>query len=90
MNRAHLIPVTDDLYFIASRLKELDASYYVVYNTARGRYEVHSDAQKGSTLCFVVPYNELDARTLAYAARTRNPSFGKLPGDFKRERSDLW
>ena len=90
MGAAHLRVITDDLYFIASRLKEIDPSYYVVYNLRRGRYEVHSDAQKGGTLCFVVPYNKLDARTLEYAKRTRNPSFGKLPGDFKRERSKLW
>lgn len=79
MERAHLRAVTDDLYFIASRLKEIDPSYFVVYNIKRGRYEVHSDGQKGGTLCFVVPYNVLDARTLKYAERTRNPYFGKLP-----------
>ncbi len=80
MNRTHLRAVTDDLYFIASRLKEIDPTYYVVYNLDKSRYEVHSDEQRGNSLCFVVPYGELDARTLDYAARTRNPSFGKLRG----------
>lgn len=75
MDRAHLRVVTDDLYFIASRLKVIDPTYYVVYNLKRGRYEVHSDAQGGGTLCFVVPYNELDARTLELAKSTRNPKF---------------
>ena len=86
MDRSYLRPVTDDLYFIASRLKEIDDTYRVVYNVRRGRYEVHSDAQKGNTLCFVVPYPVLDARTLNYAARTRNPSFGKARGDLDRGR----
>ena len=38
-----LIRITDDVYFIASRLREIDDTYYVVYNATRGRYEVHSD-----------------------------------------------
>ncbi len=75
--KSYLRPITDDLYFIASRLKEIDPSYFVVYNLLRSRYEVHSKEQRGDTLCFVVPYKALDARTLEYAARTRNPFFGK-------------
>ncbi len=77
MDRTHLRVVTDDLYFIASRLKEIDPTYYVVYNLVKSRYEVHSDEQRGGSLCFVVPYGTLDARTLDYAKKTRNPSFGK-------------
>ncbi|MBR6788459.1 MAG: hypothetical protein IKM44_01480 [Clostridia bacterium] len=77
MSGEHLRPVTDDLYFIASRLKEIDPTYYVVYNLIKLRYEVHSKEQRGNTLCFVVPYGNLDARTIEYAKRTRNPSFGK-------------
>lgn len=75
----HLIRVTDDLYFIASRLLAVDDSYYVVYNKRAKRYEVHSGAQRGGSLCFVVPYGALDARTVEHALRTRNPHFGK-PG----------
>ncbi len=77
MDRSYLRPVTDDVFFISSRLKEIDPSYYVVYNLLKSRYEVHSKEQRGNTLCFVVPYDRLDARTLEYAARTRNPFFGK-------------
>lgn len=80
-------PVTDDVFFIASRLKETDPSYFVVYNLLKSRYEVHSKEQRGNTLCFVVPYDRLDARTLEYAKRTRNPFFGKSAGKAKEE---LW
>lgn len=87
MEKPYLREVTDDLYMIASRLKEVDPTYYVVYNLKRKRYEVHSKEQRGDTLCFVVPYDGLDARTVEYAKRTRNPSFGKLAGDFQRRRA---
>ena len=34
----HLRRVTDDVYFVASRLKEIDPTYYVVYNLIPRRY----------------------------------------------------
>lgn len=85
--KPYLRHITDDLYFIASRLKEIDPSYFVVYNLLKSRYEVHSKEQRGNTLCFVVPYDRLDARTIEYAKRTRNPFFGKLGN---RRKEELW
>ncbi len=80
-----LVSVTDDVYFIASRLKEIDPTYYVVYDITKRRYEVHSDEQRGSSLCFVVPYDRLDARTVDYALKTRNASFCKMAGDWRKD-----
>ena len=82
-----LVPVTDDVYFIASRLKEIDQTYYVVYDPVKRRYEVHSDEQRGGSLCFVVPYGRLDARTVDYALKTRNASFCKAAGDWRKSPS---
>lgn len=91
IDRKKYIPVTDDVFFIASRLKEIDSTYYVLYNKRLKRYEVHSDEQRGGSLCFVVPYPVLDARTVEYAKRTRNPCFDKLGGEFQRVgRRELW
>jgi hypothetical protein len=63
--------IYDDNFFITQRLKDIDESYFVVYNFDKQKYEVHSDAQKGGTYCFTVPFNSLDARTLTYAKKTR-------------------
>ena len=57
--------ITDDLFDIASRLRSVKESYVVYYNTEKGRYEVHDGAKR--CLQFVVPYDELDARTVEYA-----------------------
>lgn len=81
------IKITDDVFFIASRLKEVDPTYYVVYDPDRRRYEVHSDGQRGNSLCFVVPYDRLDARTIDYALRTRNPFFCKSAREWRRSPS---
>ena len=60
--------ITDDLFDIANRLKSVKDSYVLYYDTAKGRFEVH-DGVKHS-LEFVVPYEELDARTVEYARRS--------------------
>lgn len=48
---------------------------------------MHSDEQRGSSLCFVVPYGSLDARTVDYAFKTRNASFCKSAGDWRKSPS---
>ena len=60
-----LLLITDDLYDIAARLKSVNENYAVYYNVEKQRYEVH-DGQRG-TLEFLVPFDELDARTVEYA-----------------------
>ena len=61
--------ITDDLYDIAARLKSVKDSYTLYYNTERERYEVHDSVKR--SLEFVVPFDELDARTVEYARYSR-------------------
>ena len=64
-----MILVTNDLFDIAWRLRAVNDDYRLYYNVAKNRYEVHSFAKK--TLEFVVPYDQLDARTVEYARYSR-------------------
>ena len=61
--------ITDDLFDIATRLKGVKDSYELYYNTERCRYEVHDSQRR--CLEFVVPYDELDVRTVEYARYSR-------------------
>ena len=61
--------ITDDLYDVAARLKSVKESYVVYYNIDKERFEVHDGVRK--CLEFVVPYDELDARTVEYARYSR-------------------
>lgn len=61
--------ITNDLFDIADRLKSVNEFYKLVFNTETQRYEVY-DSSRGDSLAFVVPYDELDARTVAYAEFT--------------------
>ena len=62
--------VEHDLYGIAERITAIESGYFIVYDTRQGNYQVHSADNKGSTYCFTVPYDALDARTLDYCNRT--------------------
>ena len=59
-----------DLYDIANRIRQIDDSYYIVRDYKLNRFEVHSNNQKGNTLCVVIPYDKLDCRTLHLLQKT--------------------
>lgn len=63
-----MIVITNDLYDIAWRLRAVNDSYRLYYNVQKRRYEVRNC--NTDALEFVVPYDELDARTVEYARYT--------------------
>ena len=63
-----MIEITNDLFDIAWRLRSIHDSYRLYYNTDKSRYEVHN--YNTGALEFIVPYDELDARTVEYALYT--------------------
>lgn len=62
--------VKNDLFNIASRIKEIDDGYFIVFNRKRKRFEVHNEKQARDTLCLIVPYDRLDIRTLELTRKT--------------------
>lgn len=77
--------VTSDLYFIASRLKELDSSYFIVRDRKSGVYQVHNSSQRGFSYALTLPYKELDCRTLKYVRRTRSERRDELIKELNRD-----
>ena len=71
--------VTDDLFCITKRLKEIDDRYTVFYNNRENRYEIYTSEHPNIiSFAFIVPYKELDERTLEYAHRTRVEHYDDL------------
>lgn len=88
MTKGELRILTGDLFDICGRLRAVDAGYYVCYNVPRARFEVHHDGQRGSSLALVVPYPELDERTVRLVRRTRAERADRLFAEAERENSD--
>lgn len=77
-----MILITNDLFDIASRLRSVNSSYRLYYNTQKSRYEVRNS--NTNALEFVVPYDELDARTVDYARYTSVQNAEQLFSDIEK------
>ena len=65
------IVIESDNLCISKRLKEVDLSYFIIFNLSRKKFEVHSNSQRGGSYCFTIPYDALDERTIFLARKTR-------------------
>ncbi|MBO5224213.1 MAG: hypothetical protein J6C23_06860 [Clostridia bacterium] len=77
--------VTDDLYSIAGRLKEIDDGYFIYYSYKDRRFEVHNKNQRGRTLSLVLPYKRLDERTVRLVQKTRSERVDSLIRQMEEE-----
>jgi len=63
--KPYLKLVETNAYSIPERLQEYDHNLFVVFNTNRQKFEIHTLANKDNqTFGFMYPYDELDARAL--------------------------
>ncbi len=83
-----LIKITNDVHDISNRLKEIDGSYFVVFNTTKNCFEVHSTKQK-QTFCVRVPYKCLDKRTIDLILKTRRENFDKIVAEIDKQNAML-
>ncbi len=84
-----LIELKQDALFVCERLKEIDQSYYLVFNTIKGKYEVHSHAQKGCTYCLTCPNEALDERLVELTRKTRRENLNELLKEIDKENEKL-
>ncbi len=83
------IEIENDVYYISSRLKEIDREYRLRYNLRRSCYEVHCLDQKDS-YCFTVPFDQLDERTLLFALKTRRENRDKIIKEIEKNNEDVY
>ena len=74
------IRIRNDLYDIADRLKEIDPHYEVCFDTGRQKYILKAFG----ILQAVLPYDELDQRTLGYVYYTRRGNALNVLSDVDR------
>lgn len=83
------ILIENDPLFICQRLKEIDKSYFVLYNLKKKQFEVHSKDQLGGSFCFTVRFDALDARTIDYALKTRREHIDEIIKTIDKENERL-
>ena len=67
--------IKNGLFNINKRLKNIDKSYYLVYNTISKMFEVHSNKQKNS-YCF--SFSTCDFRLIEYAKKSSVKNFSAV------------
>lgn len=72
----YLVRIKTDLYDIASRVKELDADYYIEYNVTRRRYEIHH--KRCRPTLSIVAGDRLDQRVITQLQKTRITRLNKI------------
>ena len=82
--------VTGDLFNIGKRLKEIDPVYRIYRNNREDRYEVHnSNRPDVMSLCFAVPYPELDERVLDHARKTRKQNYDAIEAELNAHNAEI-
>lgn len=85
---ANLRWIKNDLFSIARRIKEIDRNYRIAFNTLTDKFEVHNVRQP-DTLCLVLPYDRLDARTIQLVRKTRVSRADELIEEMERSNQQL-
>lgn len=81
--------IRGDLFGVADALRAIDPSYSLWRNVEKGRFEVHSSAQRGSSLCLALPFDRLDERTVRLVRRTRAERADVLLAEVERDNARL-
>lgn len=84
-----LIEIKNDVYFILSRLKEIDENYQIFYNTRRKVFEVHNKAQIADSYSLTVPYGVLDSRLIELVRKTRVENSKKLFEEIDKQNEQI-
>ena len=84
-----LRPVTSDVCDIVWRIQQIDAGYFVMFNTESGRFEVHHPAQTGGTLACELPFEQLDERAVRYVRQTSAARAARYLEELERENERL-
>ena len=79
------IKIDYDVYNISKRLKEIDRNYFIVYNTSKKNFEIHSSSQISNSYCLTLPFKNLDVRALKHVHTTKVKNIDKILNQIETE-----
>ena len=79
-----LVEIKNDVFDVASRLREIDGDYYPVYNLTKKRFEIHHRG-RAKSLQLVLPYDTLDIRAVNRVKETRREWVENMLRDMERQ-----
>ena len=82
------INVKDDVLDIVKRLKQIDESYFVIFDTNKKIYELHCLEQPLSTFCLTL-YETLDERSITKTLKTRKQNKDALMEEIEKNNAKI-
>lgn len=82
------IKINNDVFDVVNRIKQIDDKYFVLYNLARKKFEVHYQRAK-NTYELTLPFDCLDARAVLHVQKTRIENQKKIYAEIKKENEKL-
>ena len=79
------IKITNDLFSIAERIKELNKAYEIYFDTDRQKFVLYANKK----LQLVIPYDNLDERTIRHAHFTRSENYQEVMDSVDRYNASL-
>lgn len=84
----YLCVIENDLFDISNRIKNIDRDYVIYRNMQNKKFELHNTRYSPS-LQLVLPFDELDMRTIDYAVNTRVENIKKVAEEMEKENQRL-
>ncbi len=79
-----LIKITNDMFNIANRIKQVDPYYFVVYDTVKKTYQLHHSKQRFSSYCLTLG-PKLNVGAVYKAQQTTQRNFEKIIKQLEQE-----
>ena len=79
-----------DSFDVYLRIQDFVPSWRLFYNMRRDRYEIH-DIESGEwhTCVSVLPFDQIDSRTIDYLKKHRKHRFGKIMREIEDNNADI-
>lgn len=84
----YLCVIENDLFDISNSIKNIDRDYVIYRNMLNKKFELHN-TRYSPTLQVVLPFDELDMRTIDYAVNTRVENIKKVAEEMEKENNRL-
>lgn len=84
----YLCVIENDLFDISNRIKNIDRDYVIYRNMLNKKFELHNTRYSPS-LQLVLPFDELDMRTIDYTVNTRVENIKKVAEEMEKENRRL-
>ena len=82
------IKIESDVFDIVERIKDIDEGYYILFDCAKGVFELHNSNQP-SSYCVSVPFDEIDEKIIDLIYKTNISNIDTIIEDIDNNNENI-